>query len=90
MTTGSERAAAADAVAWHDTECGAYGADLALWEELTAHGGPVLELGAGTGRVALHLARAGREVIAIERDAELAAEQERRAAAGGLRPTVMA
>jgi hypothetical protein len=29
-------------------------------------------------------------VIAVERDAELAAELERRAAAGGLRPTVMA
>ena len=91
MTTGSERAEApADAVAWHDTECGGYGADLALWEDLTGADGPVLELGAGTGRVALHLARAGREVIAVERDPELAAELERRAAAAGLSPSVIA
>ena len=49
-------------------------ADLALWEELAGgRGGPVLELGAGAGRVALHLARAGHEVIAVERDPELAA-----------------
>ena len=48
---------------WHDVECGAYGADLALWEELaTAAGGPVLDLGCGTGRVVLHLARRGHAV----------------------------
>src|SRR5262245_51282748 len=76
MTTGSERAEAPpDVVAWHDTECGAYGADLALWEDLAlGTPGAVLELGAGTGRVALHLARAGAEVIAVERDPALAAE----------------
>lgn len=65
---------------WQDVEFGSYAADLPLWEELaSATAGPVLELGAGSGRVALHLARAGHDVIALERDAELAAALEARA-----------
>ncbi len=65
-----------DNVIWHDLECGAYRADLPLWQSLAAANGgaAVLELGAGTGRVALDLARAGHHVIAIERDADLVAE----------------
>jgi SAM-dependent methyltransferase len=62
------------AAIWHDVECGSYAADLALWEEMAAAaGGPVLELGCGTGRVALHLARRGHPVIAVDRDPELLA-----------------
>ena len=57
-------------VAWHDLECGAYRADLPLWRELAAEAGSpharVLEIGAGTGRVALDLARRGHTVIAID------------------------
>jgi SAM-dependent methyltransferase len=71
------------AVVWHDVECGAYTADLALWLELAAAaaaGGPILDLGAGTGRVALHLARAGHEVHALERDPELVAVLAERSA----------
>ena len=57
---------------WHDLECGAYEDDLPLWRELAARaGGPVLDLGAGTGRVALDLARAGHEVVALDLDAAL-------------------
>jgi SAM-dependent methyltransferase len=60
------------AVIWHDVECGGYGADLPLWEELAERsGGPVLELGCGTGRVTLHLARRGHIVYGLDRDAEL-------------------
>lgn len=59
-------------VIWHDIECGAYSADLALWEELADEvGGPVLELGCGSGRVALHLARRGHAVIGLDREPEL-------------------
>ena len=62
------------AVIWHDVECGAYGADLPLWSELAAAaprgrgGADVLDLGAGTGRVALHLAWRGHRVLAIDND----------------------
>ena len=74
--------AASDTVRWHEVECAGYAADLALWEELaSASGGPVLELGCGTGRVALHLARAGHEVVGIDVDAALAAELNARAEA---------
>jgi SAM-dependent methyltransferase len=60
------------ATIWHDVECGAYGADLGLWEELAAGaGGPALELGCGTGRVALRLARRGVATIGLDSDAEL-------------------
>jgi SAM-dependent methyltransferase len=73
-------------VGWHDVECGGYAADLPLWLELArAAGGPVLDVGAGTGRVALVLAAHGADVTALDLDAELLAELEARAAAAGLR-----
>jgi SAM-dependent methyltransferase len=76
---------ATDAVRWHEVECAGYAADLALWEELAdAAGGPVLELGCGTGRVALRLARAGHEVVGVDTDAALAAELNARAEDEGL------
>jgi SAM-dependent methyltransferase len=75
---------------WHDIECGAYTADLPLWEELAA-GGTVLDVGAGTGRVALRLARAGCTVTALDLDAGLLAVLAARARAEGLDvPTVVA
>ena len=69
-----------DAVIWHDLECGAYGADLALWRRLAdRHGDPVLDVGAGTGRTTIELARAGHEVTALDLVPELIAELVRRA-----------
>jgi SAM-dependent methyltransferase len=69
------------AVAWHDAECGAYDADLGLWEELADEsGGPVLDLGCGTGRVALHLARRGHTITGLDLDPELVAAFDERAA----------
>jgi SAM-dependent methyltransferase len=63
----------AESVIWHDVECGGYEADLSLWEELAGeHGGSILELGCGTGRVVVHLARAtGELVIGLDSDDEL-------------------
>jgi SAM-dependent methyltransferase len=69
-------------VVWQDVECGAYTADLEAWEKLASEcSGPVLELGCGTGRVALHLAECGHEVCAIDRDEVFLAAVEQRAAA---------
>jgi SAM-dependent methyltransferase len=64
-------------VAWHDTECGGYTADLPAWRELAVS--PVLDVGAGTGRVALDLLRHGHDVTALDTDPELLAELDRRA-----------
>jgi SAM-dependent methyltransferase len=69
---------------WHDVECGRYSADLALWHELAARErDPILDVGAGTGRVALPLARAGHDVTALDREPELLEALTARAA--GLR-----
>ena len=65
----------APAVTWHDVENGAYDADLPLWRELAAAaGGPILDLGAGTGRVALDLTARGHEVMALDSQRDLVAE----------------
>ena len=75
----------AEETIWHDVECGGYTADLPLWRELAAAAaGPVLELGCGTGRVALELARRGIEITAVDTSPALLEEIGRRAAAGNL------
>lgn len=67
-------------IIWHDVECGRYDADVPLWRELAAAAhGPVLDVGAGTGRVAIDLARRGHEVVALDIDPQLLQELERRA-----------
>lgn len=74
-------ATSSPATIWHDVECAAYEADLPLWEELADQaGGPVLDLGCGTGRVALHLARRGHTVLGLDRDPELLGALSERAA----------
>ena len=66
---------------WHDLECGGYAADLALWRELAGRvGGPVLDVGAGTGRVTLEVAACGHEVVAVDVAAPLLAALGCRAA----------
>ena len=72
--------ATSEEVIWHDVECGAYGADLPLWSELAAGAnGPLLELGCGTGRVTMHLARRDFRVTAIDDSEELTGELRQRA-----------
>jgi SAM-dependent methyltransferase len=74
-----------ESVIWHDVECGGYGEDLPLWRELAdAAPGPVLELGCGTGRVALDLAARGGEVTAVDSDAALVRALRDRAADRGI------
>jgi SAM-dependent methyltransferase len=72
-------------VIWHDIECGSYMEDIELWRELAAAAdGPVLDVGAGTGRVTLDLAARGAEVVALDTDAGLLAALAARAEAAGL------
>lgn len=70
-----------DVVVWHDVECGGYAEDLSLWRELAAGAGGrgVLDVGAGTGRVTLDLARAGHEVTALDLEPRLLAALRERA-----------
>jgi len=72
-------------VIWHDLECGGYEQDLPLWLELAASfapasGGRVLDVGAGSGRVSLVLAKAGHDVLALDLDQDLLAALRERAA----------
>ncbi len=76
---------------WQEVEFGSYGADLPIWVELADQtGGPVAELGAGAGRVSLHLAGHGHEVVAIERDLDLIRELERVAEQRGVTLSIVA
>jgi SAM-dependent methyltransferase len=74
-----------DPSAWHDVECASYAVDLPIWRQLAAErGGPVLDVGCGTGRVALDLARLGHEVLGVDSDGPLVAVLNARAADAGL------
>jgi cyclopropane fatty-acyl-phospholipid synthase-like methyltransferase len=82
---------ATSTVVWHDVECGGFAADLGLWEEIAANAGdPVLDLGCGTGRVALHLARHGHEVHGLDLEPALTEELARRGAETGEAVTAQA
>lgn len=64
---------------WHDVECGSYKADMALWLELARREqGPILDAGAGTGRVSIPLHWAGHEVVALDISEDLLRELRRR------------
>jgi SAM-dependent methyltransferase len=79
-------ARAADPVLWHDVECAAYVADLPLWRELAdSAGGPVLDVGCGTGRVALDLAERGHDVTGLDSEPAFVRTLAARARNRGLR-----
>jgi SAM-dependent methyltransferase len=81
----SSHATASREAIWHQVECGSYAADLALWSALAREAaGPVLELGCGTGRVALRLASEGFTVSALDSSPALVAELRGDAGAAGL------
>jgi len=76
-------------VLWHDIECGSYTADLPLWRDLaTGQDGPVLDVGAGTGRVACDLAARGHAVVALDADADLLAALRSRPHGGDVETVV--
>lgn len=72
------------AAIWDEVEHGSYRADLDLWAELSLGRDPILDLGCGAGRVALHLARLGHDVCALDREPELTRALRERAEAEGL------
>jgi SAM-dependent methyltransferase len=72
-------------VIWHDLECGHYTADLALWRALADETpGPILDVGAGSGRVTLDLARHGHDITALDAEADLLLALSARARAAGM------
>lgn len=90
MSSVTDRTPALDHVRWHDLECGGYAADHGFWAQLAAEYAPaggdlrVLDIGCGTGRVALPLAAGRHRVLATDIDAVFCRELERRAADRGL------
>ena len=68
------------AAIWHDVECGAYDADITLWDEMLQGRESVLDVGCGTGRISLHLARRGQKVTAVDIDPRVLDALEQRAA----------
>jgi len=63
--------------------------DVPFWQRVAREGrGPVLELGCGTGRVSLPLARAGVALVGVDRSSPMLARAQRRAGALQRRRTV--
>jgi SAM-dependent methyltransferase len=59
--------------------------DIPFWLELAEEaGGPVLELAAGTGRIAIPLAQAGHEVTALDVSAAMIKQGKRKAEGAGV------
>jgi SAM-dependent methyltransferase len=85
MTTPPGRETPAEALArLYDLDLQDDPGDLDLWTALAAEaGGPVLELMAGSGRVAVPLAEEGHPVTAVDIDAAMLARARRRAEACG-------
>lgn len=73
-----------DDAEFYDLLHAGYRDDLAFYRGLADdHGGPVLELGAGSGRVTVALAQAGHDVVAVEPSPAMRARGTARLAAAG-------
>jgi SAM-dependent methyltransferase len=72
-----------EAVVWHDVECASYATDFDVWDAIAAD--PLLDIGCGTGRVALRLAAAGHDVTGLDSDPALVSALSTRARERGLR-----
>ncbi len=68
---------------YYDLENADFADDLPFWLSLAeAHGVPILELGCGTGRVLLSLARAGYAVTGLDNSPEMLARLDAKLGAG--------
>jgi SAM-dependent methyltransferase len=72
-----------EAVVWHDVECASYSSDFEVWDLLAAD--PLLDIGCGTGRVALRLAAAGHDVTGLDSEPSLINALTSRARERGVR-----
>jgi len=60
--------------------------DVAFWRHLAAdHPGPILELGCGTGRIAVPVLKGGGRLVGVDRSGPMLARARRRAARAGVR-----
>jgi SAM-dependent methyltransferase len=70
---------------YYDLEHGDISVDVPLYLDFARRsGGPILELGCGTGRLLVPLAQAGYEVVGLDRSAAMLARAKARLAAAGL------
>ncbi|MHB8685284.1 MAG: class I SAM-dependent methyltransferase, partial [Dehalococcoidia bacterium] len=75
--TGDDIYATQELAALYDVVWGDLSDDLQMYEQFARRGElPSLELGAGSGRVALHLARAGLDVVGIDASLAMLARAE--------------
>lgn len=73
----------------YDAQYRGYRDDLVFYRRLVEdHGGPVLEVGCGTGRVTVELARAGARVVAVDIAPEMLQRARRRLVEAGVADAV--
>src|SRR5215212_3626315 len=78
-TPGPEAAAEAQLARYYDWEHDSLVADATLYAELARRGGgPVLELGCGTGRILKALVRAGQRAVGVDASPTMLARAEAR------------
>jgi SAM-dependent methyltransferase len=88
---GTEPAEAARLAALYEVDTAEKDDDIPFFREMAKRtGGPILELGCGTGRVAIPLARDGHRVVGLDRSAAQLAIARRKAGAAGVKLELVA